>query len=242
MSWTRCLDAVQRVEDKLWKSGKARKPWDYQKVTQSLPPPPPYLQSCYELPVEPGGEHHESRFVLFPWKKTGCQELWSLWDGESSKKSVPGELYGRRNSAFPASFGLSVLFWEFGPQSLTAVLLEGSIECGGGQVGGGGSWVSAQTYTTRHGCPGLPREGHPCAATPGNSQRGRVHRHACRNKQRWKRLAVLIFHPDSFFLQRLHGSSVVGMINCAELHLKCLHILKPFHACLYSKNNQFPSN
>lgn len=125
MSWTKCLGVVQRVEDKLWKSGKARKPWDYQKVTQSLPPPPPCQQSCYELPVVPGGEHHESRFVVFPWKKIGCQELWSLWDGEPSKKSVLGELCGRRNSAFPASFGLSVLFWEFGPQSLTAVLFEG---------------------------------------------------------------------------------------------------------------------
>lgn len=43
------------------------------------------------------------------------------------------------------------------------------------------------------------REGRPCAATPGNSQRGRAHRHTCLNKQRWEKLAVLMFHPDSFF-------------------------------------------
>lgn len=168
-------------------------PWSHP-VSPSSPTLPAKL---LWTPRESSGEHHESRFVLFPWKKTGCQELWSLWDGESSKKSVPGELcWG--DSAFPASFGLSVLFWEFGPQSLTAFLLEGSMECVGGQVGGGGAWVSAQTYTTQHGCPGLRREGEPCAEIPGNSQRGRIHRHACGNKQRWKRLAVLIFHPDSF--------------------------------------------
>lgn len=131
-SWTRCLDAVQRAENKLREPGKANV--GIPERSHNLP------QACKAADTNSLWNLVEKSFVgmfvLFPWKNRGCQEPCSCCYGESSRKSVPQE-HARGNPTFPANseFSAPRPAFEIGPRVPDC---GGGNACVGGQLGGGG--------------------------------------------------------------------------------------------------------
>lgn len=174
----------------------------------------PHLQSSwYQLSVEHSGKNHESTFAHLPWKRRGCQELRSLWEGESSRKFVPGGLCGRGNPTFPANLGLSALLPAFEIGSIVPDCNSGWTECACGQVGGGGC-LGKCTDTTWCGWSWWPRLGrNPVQQYRENSQRGKVSAGSILCAREVLKLESAACERD--FLWRLPGS-IVGLIHYAE--------------------------
>lgn len=150
--------------------------------------------------MEPGGENHESRFALLPWKSRGCLELWSLWDGESSRKFVLGGLHGRGNPTFPANFGLSALLLAFEIGSIVTDCNSGWMECVGVQVGAGGCLGKCTDLHHPMWVVTTPRLGSsPVRQYQENSQRGEVSAASILCAQEALKLEPAAYEREPFF-------------------------------------------